>query len=115
MSTTVPSNFFQQLTDFLPKYVSPRTSYLHAGVAFICIFVISHLITSKIKLDIDGDGEESDTEEKARKMVAVAVSLILGIFVADITYTVSWRLRNKAVNGNHLTWRRWFAPIYGVQ
>lgn len=115
MSSVVPNNFFQQLTEFLPKYVSPLKSYMHSGIAFIIIFTIVHLIASNLKLDIDGDGEESETEEKARKLVSLSVSFIIAIFVADITYTISWRLRNKALNGTHLTWRRWFSPLYGPQ
>jgi len=115
MSSVLPSNFFEQLTEFLPKFVSPMKSYLHAGIAFTCVFIIVHMISSNLKLDIDGDGEESETEEKARNLVALAISFIMAIFVADVTYTISWRLRNKAVNGNHLTWRRWFAPVYGPQ
>lgn len=108
------SAFFKELTEFLPKYVSPSLSYLHAFVAFACIFTISYVASSKLSLDIDQDGQESESEEKSKKMVAAAISFIIGILAADLTYSVSWRLRNKAVNGNHLTWRRWFNSVYGM-
>jgi len=110
MSST---DFFTQLKEFLPKYVSPVPSYLHAFLVFSVIMVIGHVISANtdVTLDIDGDGTESATELKMKKFAFYGTSAIVGIIVADLAYTISWRLRNKG-NSSHLTYRRWFPSIY---
>lgn len=107
------SDFFSQLVDFLPKYVSPLPTYLHSGIAFVAVMLIGHLVSemSSFSLDIDGDGKESQKENRMKKIVFFGGSAIVGMIVADVTYDVSWRLRNRT-NINHLTYSRWFPSIY---
>ena len=106
------SDFFKQLTEFLPKYVSPMTSYVHGGVIFIIVFIVSSLISRSLKFDIDRDGVESEKEELAKKYVSYAISFLIAVFAADMAYDVSWRIRNNRVNRSHNVWRKWFGGIY---
>lgn len=113
MSATTSANFFEQLKDFLPKYISPMKSYIHAGLVFIVIFAIVSTAISyaDFEFDINNDGMESETEEKAKRYIGYGVSFLVAIVAADLGYTLSWRLRN-APNRDHLTYARWFGSIY---
>jgi len=108
------ATFFKELVEFLPKYVSPVKSYVHATLTFIITFIIAKLIINKLdfNFDIDSDGSESETEEKAKMFVEYAVALLISIFVADLAFSASWKIRNR-VNGKHKTYARWFKGLYG--
>ena len=105
-------DFFEELVKFLPKHVSPMKSYIHASLVFVITFIISTLIMNKMDLqfDVNRDGIESENEEKAKKFIQHGLSFIVSIFIADLAFDISWRLRNK-VNRNHNIYSRWF-PIY---
>ena len=106
MSST---KFFKDLVEFLPKHVSPIKSYTHALLAFISFFIISYLIMNKLdfQLDVDNDGIESENEERVKKIIQIAISFIISVFIADLTFNASWKIRNR-VNKNHATYARWF-------
>lgn len=105
--------FFKELVEFLPKYVSPRTSYLHATISLIITFIVANIIITKMdfKFDIDRDGNESETEEKVARFIGYGFAFLIAIFVADLTFNTSFRMRNR-VNRNHLTYARWFKNLY---
>ena len=105
--------FFQNLEEFLPVFVSVVPSYLHAGLVFFAVVLIGHILTerSKAVFDIDGDGNESATEKKMRKFIFRGTSVFVALFFADIAFAISWRLRNK-VNRKHLVYSRWFPGIF---
>lgn len=105
--------FFQNLEEFLPVYVPVVPSYLHAGAVFLVVLLISHTITEKSKavFDLDGDGTESLTEKKMRKFIFRGTGVFIGLFLADITFAISWRLRNR-INRKHLVYSRWFPGIF---
>lgn len=106
------SDFFKQLTNFLPKYVSPMTSYGHALIIFMIVFIISNIISRSFELDVDRDGVESENEELAKKYISYGISFLIAVFAADMTYDISWRIRNNRVNRSHNIWRKWFGGIY---
>lgn len=105
--------FFDELENFLPVFVSVIPSYIHAAAVFSVVVLIGSMISKKIQstMDIDGDGEESPTEKKMKRFIYMGTSVIAGIFLADIAFTISWRLRNK-VNRKHLVYSRWFPGIF---
>jgi len=109
------ASFFSELKDFLPVFVSPRPSYIHASIAFIITILVGHMLTKTdlLTLDIDGDGVESEKEKKMKNLVYYGSSAIVGFFIADTVFGLSWKLRNK-VNRPHLTYANWFPGIYGV-
>lgn len=106
-------SFFSELQNFLPVYVSPMMTYLHALVAFTVVMSFGKLLEKRLamKIDIDGDGVESRTEVKMKLYVYYGVFFILALLASDLTYTVSWRLRNK-VNLKHVNYKRWFPSLY---
>lgn len=73
-------------------------------VVFSAVLLVGHLVSNNTKsvLDIDGSGEESATEKRMKKFI--------GIFLADLTFNISWKLRSK-VNRQHLVYSRWFPNI----
>jgi len=93
-------DFFEELVKFLPKHVSPMKSYIHASLVFVITFIVSTLIVNR-------DGIESENEEKAKKLIQHGLSFIISVFIADVAFNTSWRLRNK-INKNHATYSRWF-------
>jgi len=107
------ATFFKELTNFLPKYVSPGKSYIHATISLLLTFIIANTIITKmdLKFDIDRDGLESETEEKAARFIGYGFAFLIAIFVADLTFSTSFRMRNK-VNRNHATYARWFKSLY---
>lgn len=100
--------FFQELENFLPEYVPVVPSYLHATLAF-CVVVLIGSIIAKRSQDIDGD--ESASEKKMKKFIYLGTSVIVAIFFADLTFNISWKLRNK-VNRKHLVYSRWFPGMF---
>lgn len=113
MSATTSANFFEQLKEFLPKYISPMKSYIHAGIVFLVVFALVSMIINyaDFEFDINNDGLESENEEKAKRYIGYGVSFLVAVVAADLGYTVSWKLRNS-VNKDHLTYSRWFGSIY---
>lgn len=106
-------SFFSELQNFLPVYVSPIKSYLHALGAFTTMMALAKLLEKKLamRIDFDGDGLESATEKKMKVYAYYGVCFIVALLVTDLTYTVSWRLRNK-VNLKHVNYKRWFPSLY---
>ena len=76
--------------------------------------LIGHMLTKTemFTLDIDGDGIESEKEKTMKNLVYYASAGIVGFFIADTVFGVSWKLRNK-VNRNHITYSKWFPGVYG--
>lgn len=109
------ATFFSQLKEFLPQYVSPVPSYIHSFIVFGVVMLVGHILTktTDFVLDVNGDGEESDTEKTMKRFAYYGTAAIVGILAADLTYTVSWKLRNK-VNRDHLTYSRWFPNLYNA-
>lgn len=105
--------FFNELEDFLPAYVSPMKSYIHAFITFIVILAIGHSLSDKlsIKIDINQDGEEDDFERRSRIAIYYCGLVIVGLVSSDFVYSMSWRLRNK-VNRKFLTYSRWFPSLF---
>lgn len=105
--------FFQELENFLPVFVSAVPSYIHAALAFSVIVVIGTIITKRSKtiMDIDGDSIGSATEKKMKKFIYMGTSTIIAIFFADLTFNISWKLRNR-INRKHLVYSRWFPGIF---
>ena len=105
--------FFSELQNFLPVYVSPMKSYLHASFAFALMMLTSKALEKKLamKIDIDADGLESKTEQRMKLYVYYGSWFILALMASDLTYTVSWRLSNR-VNLKHVGYKRWFQSIY---
>ena len=105
--------FFSELQNFLPVYVSPIKSYLHAFFTFALMMLISKALEKKLamKIDIDGDGIESKTEQRMKVYIYYGSWFILALIASDLTYTVSWRLSNR-VNLKHLGYKRWFPSLY---
>ena len=103
------ANFFKELVEFLPKHVSPVRSQIHSALTFIIVFTISYLVMKKFdfQFDVNRDGVESENEERAKKFIQIGTSFIISIFVADMAFNVSWKIRNR-VNKNHATYARWF-------
>lgn len=104
--------FFQELENFLPVHVSIFPTLLHAGLVFALVFLVGFLISSKITHDSSNDIESTATEKKIQKYIYLGTTVVIGIFFADLTYNISWRLRNKKVNGKHLVYSRWFPKLY---
>lgn len=105
--------FFQELENFLPEFVPVGPSYVHATLAFCIVVLIGSIIAKKSRaiMDIDGDSVESATEKKMKKFIYLGTSVIVAIFFADLTFNISWKLRNK-VNRKHLVYSRWFPGIF---
>lgn len=105
--------FFQELENFLPVFVPTGPSYLHSSLVFGVVVLIGTIITKKSKtiMDIDGDSLESATEKKMKKFIYMGTTAIVAIFFADLTFNISWKLRNK-INLKHLVYSRWFPGIY---
>lgn len=108
--------FFQELENFLPVFVSAVPSYMHAALVFGVIFLIGYIISvrSKAIMDVDGDSVESATEKKMKKFIYLGTSVIVAIFCADLTFDISWKLRNR-VNRKHLVYSRWFPRLFQNQ
>ncbi len=106
------ANFFQDLVDFLPKHVSPRISYVHALIAFLITGTITYILGGNMSFDFDNDGVQSELEERTSLAVRLAVTAIVSLLVADMTFSTSWRLRNFSANKNHITYSRWFPGFY---
>lgn len=105
--------FFQELENFLPVFVPAGPSYVHATLAFCIIVLIGTIISKRSKtiMDIDGDSVESAAEKKMKKFIYMGVSVVVAIFFADLTFNVSWKLRNR-VNRKHLVYSRWFPGLF---
>ena len=105
--------FFEELEKFLPVYVSPMKSYIHGGMVFSVIVLIGVINANNTEtiLDIDGDSVESEQEKKMKKFIFVGTSVVIAIFLADLTYEISWKLSNR-VNRKHLVYSRWFPGIF---
>ena len=105
--------FFSELQNFLPVYVSPRQSYVRAMGAFVVVMLLSKVLEKRLamKIDIDGDGLESKTEARMKLVIYYGSWFIFALMVANLTYTVSWRLSNR-VNLKHLGYKRWFPSLY---
>lgn len=102
------SDFFKELTEFLPKRVSPFKSYMHASIVFVIVFSIIHTLSSKFQYKED----ETEKEQKARKIVSISLALIVGIFISEAAFKTSWSLANRKANGNHIIYQRWFPKLY---
>lgn len=104
--------FFEELEKFLPVFVSVVPTYLHASLVFIVVLIIGQIMTnrSNAKMDIDGDGEESATEKKMRLFIFRGTSVVVALFMADLAFQISWKLRNR-VNRKHLVYSRWFPGL----
>ena len=105
--------FFQELEKFLPVYVKPLPSYIHGGLVFVVVLLIGVINAnrSKVIFDINGDAVESSQERKMKKFIFIGSSVAVGIFLADLTFNISWKLRNR-VNRKHLVYSRWFPGIF---
>ncbi|AAR26849.1 FirrV-1-A25 precursor [Feldmannia irregularis virus a] len=104
--------FFRELENFLPKYVPITPSYAHALLAFvISLSVGGYLATRKAQQQSDSQtgqtGQASGGESRLQYYALLGVAVLVSLFVADTTYNISWRLRNK-VNRKHLVYQRWF-------
>lgn len=105
--------FFTELESFLPVFVSAIPSYMHASLVFSVVMLIGYIITqrSQSRMDLNGDGKESATEKKMRKFIFMGSSVVAALFLSDIAFTISWKLRNR-VNRKHLVYSRWFDTLY---
>ena len=105
--------FFEELEKFLPVYVRPLPSYLHASLVFSIVVLIGVINANRTKVifDINGDSKESTQEKKMKKFILIGTSVVIAIFLADVTFNISWKLRNK-VNRKHLVYSRWFPGIF---
>lgn len=105
--------FFTELENFMPQYVSPLKSYVHAFIVFIVIIAVGHSLSDKLSMtiDIDGDGSENDFERRSRIAIYYCGLVIVGLVSSDFIYSLSWRLRNK-VNRKFLTYSRWFPKFF---
>ena len=67
--------FFQELEKFLPVYVKPLPSYLHAGLVFIVVVLIGIINANRTKVifDIDGDAVESAQERKMKRLSLIHI------------------------------------------
>lgn len=104
--------FFEELEKFLPVFVSVIPTYLHSALVFVVVYAIGHILSSRSKavMDIDGDGEESATEKKMKTFIFRGTSVIVALFFADLTFMISWKLRNR-INRKHLVYSRWFPGL----
>ena len=107
------AQFFEELKDFLPKFVSLRPSYVHAFITFCVVMIIGNVMPQTSIIDLE-DENMSETAQKRAKYVYYAGVLLFAFFVGDTAFSVSWRLRNKKVNGLHMTWRKWLPILYGA-
>ena len=112
MRTSAAAKFFTELKDFLPKFVPLRPSYMHAFIAFWVVMMIGHLVPKTPLIELE-DGTLTETEQKRKEYVYYAAILLFAFFVGDTAFSVSWRLRNKKINGLHMTWRKWLPSVYG--
>lgn len=105
--------FFSELQNFLPVYVSPIKTYLHATLVFVLVMVLAKLLENRLafKIDVNGDGLESKTEERMKILIYYGSCFILALLLSDLTYTVSWRLSNR-INLKHNVYKRWFPALY---
>lgn len=105
--------FFRELENFLPVHVPVFPSYVHSTLVFLIAVVSGHLVSKKSKatFDLDSDGVESETEKKMRVFIQRGITVVVALFLADLTFNVSWKLRNK-VNRKHLVYSRWFPKLY---
>ena len=106
--------FFNELENFLPQYVSPMKSYFHAFVAFLFVVAVGHSLSDKLspKIDLNGDGLENTLEERTRIAIYNGSLVILALIVGDLAYSLSWKLRNR-VNRKYLTYARFFPSLFG--
>ena len=106
-------DFFNELENFLPQYVSPIKSYFHAFIAFLFIVAVGQSLSDKLspKIDLNGDGVESTLEERSRKAIYFGILVIIALVVGDLAYSVSWKLRNR-VNRKYLTYARFFPSLF---
>lgn len=102
------SDFFEELVEFLPKRVSPVKSYVYASITFVAVFSIIHALSSKFQYKED----ETEKQQKSRKIVSISLGLVVGIFIAESAFKLSWGLANKKVNGKHMVYQRWFPKLY---
>lgn len=107
------AQFFRELENFLPVHVPAIPSYVHSTVVFLLVSIIGYVLSEKSEatLDVDGDNQESDTERKMRKFIYRGTAVFIALMLADLTFNISWRLRNK-VNRRHLVYSRWFPKLY---
>jgi len=54
----------------------------------------------------------SETERRAQSGIRIAVAVLVALFVYDLVFNVSWRIRNFNINRNHVTYKRWFTGLY---
>lgn len=109
----MPKEFFEELEKFLPVYVSPMKSYIHGGMVFAVIVLVGFINANNTKtiLDINGDSIKSEQGKNMKKFIFIGTSVVIGIFLADLTYEISGQLSNR-VNRKHLVYSRWFPGIF---
>lgn len=93
--------FFRELQNFLPVHVSAFPSYLHAFLVFVVATLIGAWIVRRYEPD-----EDSSLDPRLQQYALYGTSVLAGLFLADIAYSVSWLLRNR-VNRKHITYKRW--------
>jgi hypothetical protein len=106
--------FFENLTDFLPKFVSMLPSYELGLVVFITSMVITRRVytnTVKSESSVEGKTEVEQLRVKAMNGLSWVVPVIISFVLAEATVDVSFYLRNFVANRNHITWSKW-ARIY---
>lgn len=107
------NDFFNKLEEFLPQYVSPLPSYAHAVAAFVVTGIVAYALSNRFgALDLNQDDSISEAERKVQEYVRVAVSTLVSLVLADLTFSVSFRLRNFRANRRHVTYSRWFPKLY---
>jgi len=106
------AEFFSELKNFLPKFVSPIPSYLHALIAFSVVVSIGYILTCTSIMGIQNE-DATEVEKTRKNYVYCAAVLLVAFFVSDTSFSMSWKLRNKKVNGLHMTWRKWLPSVYG--
>lgn len=103
-------NFFEKLEQFLPKHVSPLPSYAHGAVAFVVAAIVTYRLGAEhLAFDFDQDEAVFTTTEM---YVQIAVSSVVSLIVADLVFSLSFKLRSFSTNKNHFTYRRWFPRLY---
>ena len=105
--------FFEELEKFLPVYVKPLPSYVHSALVFSVVVLIGTIVSnrSEVIFDINGDSVEGPQERKMKKFIFIGTSVAIGIFLADVTFSISWKLRNR-INRKHLVYSRWFPNLF---
>lgn len=105
--------FFEKLVEFLPKHVPLAKSYAHGAIGSVLAYLITYSIGGQFFiLDFDQDDVISETERRAQSGIRIAVAVLVALFVYDLVFNVSWRIRNFNINRNHVTYKRWFTGLY---